>query len=138
MTKYTSEEIQEHRRLWLEALRSGKYTQGRMRLATTYGDDIPVRYCCLGVACDVAIKSGLDLDVAKVDGGAALTFDGGSRVLPDRVQEWLGLEDRSPELRSTSEMMSLVGLNDSGDYTFEEIADLIEKHGFLGDMIAQP
>lgn len=39
-------------REWVEALRSGKYLQGRKSLRT--GD----KFCCLGVACDVAAKEG--------------------------------------------------------------------------------
>lgn len=36
---------------WLQALRSGEYLQGEHRLATVEGDE--VRYCCLGVLCEV-------------------------------------------------------------------------------------
>ena len=36
---------------WIEALRSGKYNQGRRALVTNQGS-----YCCLGVLCDVMGK----------------------------------------------------------------------------------
>ena len=38
------------KKLWVEALRSGGYKQGRKRLR--YGDT----YCCLGVLCDLYRK----------------------------------------------------------------------------------
>lgn len=36
---------------WVEALRSGKFKQGKGKLK--YGDN----YCCLGVACEIGITS---------------------------------------------------------------------------------
>lgn len=34
---------------WIEALRSGKYSQGRHTLKNSYD----MEYCCLGVLCDI-------------------------------------------------------------------------------------
>jgi hypothetical protein len=38
---------------WIEALRSGKYRQGRLTLMTEDKDGFA--YCCLGVACEIGI-----------------------------------------------------------------------------------
>lgn len=97
---------------WVEALRSGKYQQGRNRLKS--GES----YCCLGVLCDVLTKDGAisrrswkdsknltheaalaaDLPIPE---GAHVTFKGGNR--------------------------SLVYLNDVVALSFPEIADIIEQ-----------
>ena len=47
---------QEQKKLWIEALRSGKYKQGTELLYyTDAGGD--ARHCCLGVACDIGIAT---------------------------------------------------------------------------------
>lgn len=98
-------------------------------------------YCCLGVACEVAALSGVeDSDYEGSDGAPA-----------DSVRRWLGLD----ELYSTGvtvvlgqdehgftcivdedsdasrpnrghESVSLMELNDSYGYTFNDIADVID------------
>ena len=53
----------ENQKLWVEALRSGKYLQGKERLVQKDGPNIT--YCCLGVACKLyeeATKEQLPLD----------------------------------------------------------------------------
>jgi len=47
----------EPKRLWLEALRSDEYKQGTDTLCTPTVDGD--RHCCLGVACEVAVKAGI-------------------------------------------------------------------------------
>lgn len=41
---------------WLEALESGEYKQGTGQLVENYGTK-KARYCCLGVACQVAVDN---------------------------------------------------------------------------------
>lgn len=50
----TPEEI-EQGKLWVKALRSGLYKQGREQLQSSDG------FCCLGVACDVLIPRAMQL-----------------------------------------------------------------------------
>lgn len=70
MTRYTLDEVAEHRRLWIDALRSGRYVQGHKvlrGLPTSVLDELEIddfwqvpeevrtdltrsTYCCLGVA----------------------------------------------------------------------------------------
>jgi hypothetical protein len=97
---------------WVDALRSGKYRQTVKVLRNVFG------YCCLGVACEVAIKNGLQL---KVEGDL---FDGKGSWLPERVTKWLGLHDACGKPDSGP---ALTELNDMGK-SFSEIADYIEEH----------
>lgn len=108
---------QKVKELWVNALRSGEYTQSRHALRTVSG------FCCLGVLCDIAAKTGL----GKWDtlGGREVfrAKDGYycADTLPHAVVEWAGLRDRNPD----SADGSLASLNDSGK-TFDEIADIIQ------------
>lgn len=108
------------KKLWLEALRSGKYEQavGRLRI-----DD---RFCCLGVLCDLHAKEtgGMWLpDPAGVE-DTHMVYAGADCVLPGRVREWAGLDSQSPQIEGSS---SLAYYNDMGE-GFHFIADRIEKY----------
>jgi hypothetical protein len=73
-------------RKWIEALRSGKYKQTRGRLADRIG------FCCLGVACEVAIENGVKLTKKTgEDERATIEYEGCCSELPDEVTEWFGL-----------------------------------------------
>lgn len=54
---------QEIKAQWLQALRSGDYTQGVLRLRISAGDG-QLRHCCLGVLCDVLDPEGWNVDEA--------------------------------------------------------------------------
>lgn len=130
------EEIHKERlRLWVAALRSGEYTQASGRLHDSRG------YCCLGVACEVAVKNGLDLDVTlPYDDGTEDTvhrsihhYNGEGDVLPLAVQLFYGLNGGDPCIGSDEEFPGLPPLsaataNDSRKMTFQQIADLVEQH----------
>src|SRR5688572_1809194 len=83
-------------RLWVDALRSGDYVQGRGNLHLSSEDS----YCCLGVACDVALKNEV-IAVAPWDESLIAAEDDHAEanhdyyyengVLTPEVQEWLGL-----------------------------------------------
>lgn len=113
--------MNENARKWAEALRSGKYKQGRNTLR--YSDE----FCCLGVACDIAIENGVALTVAQDEYGE-WTYGGKADVLPPSVQEWLCLRtaNAAPKGEIEGEHESLAGYNDGGG-TFEEIAAVIES-----------
>ncbi len=51
----------ENMRLWVAALRSGEFAQGRKRLAQSGDGGATWRYCCLGVACELAIRHGVEV-----------------------------------------------------------------------------
>jgi hypothetical protein len=101
---------------WLRALRSGRYKQGTFALCRVNGKERS--YCCLGVACALAERSGV------ISGKRLKTiksFDGNILSLPDKVGAWLGLNMRQ------SIIEKLITLNDDG-VPFKEIANYIQKH----------
>lgn len=111
---------------WLEALRSGKYKQGRGKLRQAVDVEGGAEYCCLGVLCDLAAKEGVG---DWVDGSLfrdAVEIQAG--VLPPGVQAWARTAYGNPVVPDrTGGCTTLAAVNDQGA-TFEEIADLIEKY----------
>lgn len=109
---------------WTTALLSGEYEQGKECLRS--GDS----YCCLGVLCDIYVKEHPQVEWKELDDEVATLFDE-DETLPTIVREWAGLTLRDPyvdisQSEDNYECESLSSLND-GDWTFEQIADLIEK-----------
>lgn len=99
----------EVRQLWVKALRSGEYEQGKNCLKTADG-----KYCCLGVLTDLALKN----DVID-------SFEG-NLVLAVAVMDWVGLRNRNALIENDVEK-SLTNLNDKTDVGFGGIADVIES-----------
>lgn len=98
-------------RKWLKALRSGEYKQGRDSLLRRG------RYCCLGVACDVA---GYDLEKLSTD-------DRRTDFLPKSVRIFLGLRpiDANVPVSASFSFEGIARHNDRG-LSFPKIADLLE------------
>jgi hypothetical protein len=129
---------------WIDALRSGKYSQDTGVLRSSKGG-----HCCLGVLCDLYAKEhnvqwdvhryNSDLDehfdipedeVSKVYLFDEFRFNGELEILPDNVKIWAGLNNLNPCVYSDG--IDNVGnqlseMNDTGA-SFNEIADLIEKY----------
>lgn len=100
---------------WVEALRSGKYKQGRKVLKKGKN------FCCLGVLCDIT-KDELGLEWnARIP--ASDSLDGERLFLPLSVKDYAGLSARNPGVG----VKALSDMNDTG-VKFNRIADLIEKH----------
>lgn len=126
----------ENMRKWIAALRSGQYTQGTGTLRNDKN-----QYCCLGVACEVAIGSGVELDVKLPDpGGSAYWYYGDmAGTLPPEVQRWLGVDQDDikfgdPELvqnehggYSYNGPLSAIHANDTLNWSFSRIADQLEQ-----------
>lgn len=106
-------------KLWVAALRSGKYEQGTGML------NRDGRMCCLGVACEVGIENGLKLQFGCVGyvGYVLKSYNNEIDCLPVEVMKWAGIWDKFGYFRGGS---SLSALNDSGK-SFAEIADIIES-----------
>ena len=104
----------EARDKWTAALRSGKYEQGYDYLNS---NDY---YCCLGVLCEVAIESGLEIEVDASH--PATRYDGSISILPDSVAQWAEI-DRAGTIDYRN---NLPQYNDTGT-NFNDIADIIEK-----------
>ncbi len=95
---------------WIEALKSGKYRQGREALRDSDND-----YCCLGVLCDLVDPNGWSagaLDDVFIHG----TDDA-----------WPGLSVLGPANLGLRDAEKLAEMNDSGS-SFAEIADHIEAN----------
>jgi hypothetical protein len=93
---------QEAMRWWAEDLESGEYpqTKGCLRRTEAAPNGVPAGYCCLGVACETAMKHGVELRVEFHDDGT-VSYDGSTQLLPEKVAEFLGVtedEMRNPEL----------------------------------------
>ena len=109
----------EAKQAWVAALRSGEYQQGFGKLRDTKG------YCCLGVLCDLALKAKVARDPMTND----LQSGWGRGHLPDAVQQWACLDESDPLVVGPYDSLtsSLGEINDSWDYDFDAIADIIEE-----------
>lgn len=117
----------ERLQLLVNALRSGEYTQGKNVLAKPNIDG-KMCYCCLGVACKVAIDNGLEIEVDDSIKDAPVEFDGDRTVLPQSVQTWYGFDRDDPELINDQQVyINATYSNDTLGYTFDQIADAFER-----------
>lgn len=95
---------------WTKALRSGKYEQTNGKLQDHYG------YCCLGVLCELAVKEGV-----------IETYSGG--VLPEKVRGWAEIKSSEGQFfNSKNRIKYLVDYNDNMDFSFKQIAGIIDRN----------
>jgi hypothetical protein len=106
----------EIKRRWVEALKSGKYQQGKKALQTDEG------FCCLGVLCDLYSKE-KNIPWRNRDNNKSKIFLGHVGLLPDPVKNWAGLYSSRPFVGDRS----LIALNDEGR-PFSIIAKLIDSN----------
>lgn len=119
--KYTEEEVMRHRKIWTDALRSGKYQQGKCYLCKEG------KYCCLGVACEVYIEAGNSLPKEVREEGIVY-YDKLNGSLPWSVCEWLNMKRQGMYFDNT--VRSLIHANDTLNFDFNKIADIIENKEF--------
>jgi hypothetical protein len=111
----------ERMQLLVDALRSGEYQQTQGTLEDKIGN------CCLGVACRVAMKHGLNIQIEIQSNGQTL-FDDVDGVLPSSVSSWYGLESADPELiLPWNETEPATMCNDRLNLNFNEIANAFER-----------
>ncbi len=105
---------------WLTALKSGKFRQGKKRLARRIKSK-KVEYCCLGVACSIAPKFGCKLKkTGRYDNtGEAISFNGETGYLPPAAQDALQFRGNG---------RNLARLNDDLGLSFKQIAERIEQN----------
>lgn len=111
----------EDAQIWANALRSGEYKQGMYQLQSDNG------HCCLGVACEVFIPK--DKQNRNALGGLI----GGMPFQQENAPRWLC--NISDDLYRRMGV-SFSKLNDTLDYSFDDIANLIELvyvHGALDE-----
>ena len=103
--------------IWVEALRSGLFKQGKGTLQNIYG-----KHCCLGVACELFAQHP--------------EYDEKDRLRYDMPTERIGTPDWLNKINvdfCTRTGSSLIRLNDIEDNTFKQIANKIEKVYLKGD-----
>lgn len=108
---------------WTDALRSGKYQQGKNFLRRTDNT-----YCCLGVLCDLVDSSKWEVSSTDEDGEVPVyeypnnyngfsPLIGDTQMLPTQIAEQFGVHSEVQDI--------LARHNDSGA-SFSEIADMID------------
>lgn len=125
---------QEIKDQWVTALESDDYKQGR-RVLRNSNDE----YCCLGVLCDIAVKSGVAKWVQHRDEWVVIpsefldvrsvpSVDIGTALLPNFISEWAGVRKfiRDPRVVNAGEVTTLSMLNDHRGYHFTTIANIIK------------
>lgn len=118
-------------KLWIAALRSGKYkqTNGALHRIDYEGNS---SFCCLGVLCDLyqqdqKKKRKRGLKVVKRRPGH-VDYNNHYVFLPCAVQEWAGISSNAGVISDTTDTkICLTALNDIG-FDFEQIASVIEKN----------
>lgn len=114
------------KKLWLQALRSGDYTQGQNWLKSS--DECGDFHCCLGVLCDLFLTETGNGQWTPIQNDKFFTFEverySSPSVLPAPVMNWAELGDCNPRLGRVK-VASV--LNDTGK-DFNYIADRIEKY----------
>jgi len=120
---------------WIEALKSGKYEQGKMYLRR-WG-----QYCCLGVLCDLAVADGIGewkIGHSWYPVGFEIGRITEYHYLPRAVAQWAGIKNElapidlkwlsvQDQQRFRNRLdLSLAVLNDEG-YDFKRIAKLIAR-----------
>lgn len=103
---------------WTEALYSEDYTQG-IRTLRSYDNT----FCCLGVLCDLYVKS--DHGQWTLRSNDTYALGGESSILPEKVAQWAGLHSTSPEVTYNEESIEIVELNDEKGLDFKTIADAL-------------
>lgn len=107
---------QDRVQLWVDALEFGDLAQTKHILCELDLHGIPIGYCCLGVATEVALENGL---VANED-----VWDGAH--LHPVVVQWYGLDAHNPLLNEPGETaLPAATWNDDEDATFPAIAAMV-------------
>lgn len=104
---------------WVEALRSGRYKQGRDQLRTEHDE-----FCCLGVLCDIVAPD----EWRELPAHGWTSFDEEDGALPQEVADAVGLDRRNPPLGLFVASIHNDGAGEAvKPKSFTEIADLIER-----------
>ena len=108
---------------WVDALRSGSYQQGYNYLSQKEGSN--QKYCPMGVLCDLFRAELTERFQTTDDDITVAEFNGETRELPKHIVDKLSLYNGigTAWLDDTT----LTEINDSKNYTFDDIADLIEN-----------
>lgn len=117
-------ELGPNQKAWVDALRSGNYQQGTEVLHSITNE---VSYfCCLGVLCEMN-KEHLDVMVVNRMSRVITEYDHRQSFLPSKLVGAYGFHD-DLGLNIVDDEKTLAALNDACDYSFSDIADIIEAN----------
>jgi hypothetical protein len=102
--------------LWVDFLRSGKFTQTTGQLGLTQSGE----RCALGVACEAAVFDGIIPPAVEIKN--FMYFENRKASLPEKVADWLGVPNREVML----DAKCITTCNDVLRMPFSEIADRLE------------
>lgn len=107
------------KKLWVEALRSGEYKQGKYKLRSI--DD---KFCVLGVLCNLHAQKHPEIAAQE---NKKHKYMGHDADLPSAVADWAGLGDvGGGKVTIGKRKRELWYFNDNG-VSFAKLADAIEK-----------
>jgi hypothetical protein len=108
---------------WADALESGRFEQGRSYL------EKGGKYCCLGVACVLAIEAGVNVERdTEYVGSMGVAYDHHTASLPLPVKDWLGLGSDNGQYRDDRGFgRTLVSDNDNDQHHFKRIAETVRS-----------
>lgn len=118
---------------WVEALESGEYeqTRGALRTEVANASESPYKYCCLGVATEIAREeAGWNWPIHAVG------------ILPGSIAVWLGLEPSNGDPIVGYEVafsgnndgsVTATQANDTFLWNFTQIASAIRETYALGE-----
>ena len=115
----------EIKKIWVEALRSGDYKQGKRYLRPGGKNE----FCCLGVLCNLHAIAHPAIAARQKNPKTYMHSDAG---LPIRVMEWSGLTHPLGDAITLDDARdNIAWFNDgavgTGNYTFLDLATAIEK-----------
>ena len=118
---------QDIKKLWVAALRSGEYKQGKCSLISNNKK----QFCCLGVLCDLHSKEFPENKWTPYDNDSfikRLRYMDSMYALPIEVIEWTEsrLDLNTVSLTIDGTYSPLTVHNDSNFKSFDKIADAIE------------
>lgn len=109
--------------LWIEALNSGKYDQGKGFLRK---DNC---FCVYGVLCDLYAKEhedvGWELQFGTTGRYSILGF---WDFVPDEVLSWAGIFDMASSIMRARKADQVINMNDKQDATFNQLAVFIKDN----------
>jgi hypothetical protein len=122
LTEHQKLYINPNAELWIEALQSGKYNQCEGALQSEAG------YCCLGVGAHICEQNST---IRALRNDSGLLSGGALEFCNEPIKEWLGLLDGFgnteplPVGFQAAKMRCLTSMNDSGDFNFSKIAEVL-------------
>ena len=132
---FTLEQQKANRKLWFKKLEETELKQGKGALCTRNDE-----YCCLGIACEVAIENGVHVEKWIDEKYSDNVYMYGKRdnnvnpaYLPLIVKDWLGLKNVCGEPINEQMPLSKVYdsctmMNDDLELSFKEIAKRLQKY----------